>query len=178
MRSVTVSKRSRSLETMMTVELAARCSLRSKSNIFCDVTGSSPAAGSSYKTMDAWLTVARATPTLFFWPPERPEGNALLEVGEGDAGESFGHARRDFVVAQRKEAPERERDVVGYTEMIEERIVLKEHPEFQTHRLKPQLGHLRDVFAFDQDFAAIGAQKADDEFQEHALSGGARPIRP
>jgi len=110
----------------------------------------------------------------FFLAAGEARGHALLEVGEGDAGESFGHARRDSSSLSEKEAPERERDVVGYTEMIEERIVLKEHPEFQTHRLKPQLGHLRDVFAFDQDFAPSGRKRPTMSFRSTLLSGGAR----
>ncbi len=64
-------------------------------------------------------------------PAGEARGHALLEAGERDAREPLGDARGDLVFGQGVEAAQREGDVVGDGEVIEERVVLEEHPELR-----------------------------------------------
>ena len=139
-RSVTVSRRSRSLDTMRTVAPLARCSARSRSKIFCDVTGSSPAAGSSYSTMGARVTVARATPTRFFCPPLSPDGMRSSKPG------SDTHARRSATRSRtsssggRVEAAQGERDVVETVRWSKSALFWKSIPMRLRISCRAQLG--------------------------------------
>ena len=69
-------------------------------------------------------------------------GHAVLEAGERDAREPLVDARLDLVLGEAREAPQRERDVVADGHVIEERVVLEEHPELEAHLLELELGGL------------------------------------
>ena len=80
----------------------------------------------------------------------------------------------DLLVRQLIEPAKREGDVVGHGHVIEERIVLKEHPDLEADVGEAELGEARHFFVRDFDRAAIGLHQAGDGLEEDALSCGAR----
>jgi hypothetical protein len=85
------------------------------------------------------VTVARATPTRFFCPPESPPGRRDLEAREGHGGEAVGDARGELVLVGDPHAAQGEGDVLADGEVVEEGVVLEEHAEALAHALEGEL---------------------------------------
>ena len=128
--------------------------------------------------MGARVTVARATPTRFFCPPLRLGRHALLEAGERHAREALGDARAHLVLRRGVEAPQREGDVVEDRQVVEERVVLEEHPDALADVLQRELRGVGDRVVADADGAAVGPHQAGDHLEQDALAARAGPDEP
>src|SRR5206468_9714294 len=71
-------------------------------------------------------------------------------------------------------SPQREGDVLAHGHVVEERVVLEEHPELEAEGLELEIAELVDVFLVDDHPARVGAEQAGEHLQEHALARGDR----
>ena len=92
--------------------------------------------------MGARVTVARATPTRFFCPPLSPAGMRSSKPASDTHASRSATRSRTSLLGRGVEAAQREGDVVEDRQVIEERVVLEEHPDALAYLLELELGGL------------------------------------
>jgi hypothetical protein len=122
--------------------------------------------------------VARATPTRFFCPPESPEGSRSSKPARDTAREPVGHPRGDLGLVGDAHPPQGEGDVVGHREVIEEGVVLKEHPDARAHPVEAQLVDAGHGLAAEMNRARVGGNESHEGLEQYALARRARPTSP
>ena len=124
--------------------------------------------------MRGLAAIARAIATRRRCPPDSSDGIRSMNSAETDEAQHLFDTGVGLVDRPIELLEELVADVLAHGERVEERALLKDHPEIGADRHQLVFVHAVDLFAVDEDPALIRLEQPENQAQDRRLSGAAR----